>query len=81
MNVVKSEMMARESCESPERGDKEAHSETKALLTRNKILVSVFCNQNHYSDKCIVITDVDRRKEMVRRNRLGFKCFATGHPI
>ena len=88
MNVVKNEITARESCDFvrnqkkvPERSEKEAHCSTEALFAGNKNLVCAFCNQNQYSDKCTIITDVDRRKEMVRRNRLCFKCLATGHPI
>ena len=88
MNVVKNEITARESCDfvrnqkkNPERSEKDAHCSPKALLAGNIILVCVFCHQNHYSDKCTVMTDVDRRKEMVWRNRLCFKCLSTGHPI
>ena len=88
MNVVKNEITARESCDFvrnqkkiPEKFEKDAHRPTEVLLAGNKILVCAFCKQNHKSDKCTVITGVDRRKEMVRKNRLCFKCLSTGHPI
>ena len=87
MTVLKNEITARENCEfithrkPTERNDKDGHFSTEALLTGNKILICVFCHQNHYSDKCNLITDVERRKEIVRKNRMCFRCLMTGHPI
>ena len=39
----------------------------------------VFCRQDHYSDKCPVVTNIDSRKEIVRNNRLCFKCLGLSH--
>ena len=88
MKVVRDEITARESCEfaksqkrSSESVGKENQCTTEALLTGTRILVCAFCEQNHYHDKCNVVTEIERRKEIVRKNRLCFKCLHVGHPI
>ena len=37
----------------------------------------VFCQSiDHYSDKCIVVTEIDKRRELLKRNRLSFNCLS-----
>ena len=89
MKVIRDEVTAREICyfvKTPKRGidnekEKDNHCTTEALLTGAKVLVCAFCQQNHYHDKCNVVTELERRKEMVRKHRLCFKCLMSGHPI
>ena len=34
-----------------------------------------FCqNVDHYSDKCNILTEIDKRRELLKRNRLCFNC-------
>ena len=41
-----------------------------------------FCrNIGHYSDKCTKVTDMQARLQVIKDNRLCFKCLKTGHPI
>ena len=87
MKVMKDEVTARESCDfmktqkGSDKIDKVSHFTTETLLSGSKFLVCAFCDQNHYSDKCTIVTEVERRKEMVRDKRLCFKCLLGGHPI
>ena len=57
------------------------HITTDALMTGTRLLICAFCSKNHYHDKCSVVTDFEERKEIVRRNRLCFKCLVKGHNI
>ena len=45
------------------------------------MLVCAFCAKNHYHDKCSVVTDLDERKEIARKDRWCFKCLFRGHNI
>ena len=31
------------------------------------------------SDKCIIVTEIDKRRELLKRNRLCFNCLRGGH--
>ena len=88
MNALKDEITARESCDfmkaQLEEGKNEReplHFTTEALFTGMKKLVCAFCKQNHFHDRCTVVTDLNERKEIVHKNRLCFKCLFRGHPI
>ena len=56
---------------------------TEQLLVNNNQKVfsvkCVFCRQDHYSDECPVVTNIDSRKGIVRNNRLCFKCLGLSH--
>ena len=42
--------------------------------------VFFFCqNVDHYSDKCNILTEIDKRRELLKRNRLCFNCLRGGH--
>ena len=88
MAKLKEEITARESClfmksqVGGEMGDAESrHLTTGALLTNTKVLVCAFCHKNHFHDKCSVVTDIKERKEIVRRNRLCYRCLLKAHSI
>ena len=78
MARLRSEICARESCNfmkahgSSEETSK-GHFTTEALMTSTKPLVCAFCfGKNHYHDKCTMVTDIEERKEIARKN--GFVC-------
>ena len=85
LEILKEEIVARESCSFMKNQD---HSEyrnhrftTDSFFTGSRVLKCSFCKQNHFSDKCTVVTDPDKRKEIVWKNRLCFKCLYPGHSI
>ena len=52
-----------------------------ALLvgSHKRSLKCAFCSQNHYHDKCNVVTDYESRKNIFWQNKLCFKCLRLGH--
>ena len=60
-------------------------SSTAALLTENKSVQTregpwcTFCNGNHPSSNCTIVTDISARKQILRRRGKCFKCLKTGH--
>ena len=62
-------------------------SSTAALLTENKSVQSregpwcTFCNGNHPSSNCTIVTDISARKQILRRRGKCFKCLKTGHLV
>ena len=40
-----------------------------------------FCNQNHFSDQCTVISNVNTRNEIARNKKLCFRCLKSNHMI
>ena len=89
MGILKDEITSRESCDflqnqsrETRNGRENRHITTEALYTGNtKSLACAFCKHNHYPDKCNVVTEIRQRKEIVRKNRLCYKCLFSGHPI
>ena len=91
MDTLKIEITARENCDyvnSLTRGDKEYTNDygrrdrritTQALLANDRELKCCFCGENHYNDKCTVVTDIDSRKKIVFDKKLCFKCLASSH--
>ena len=87
------EITARENCDyvnlTPQRNSKEfpinferrdKRITTQALLTNNdREPKCCFCKQNHYHDKCTVVTDVESRKKIVYDNKLCLKCLLPSH--
>ena len=86
--ALKKEITARENCflmkssSGEDAGDSEPRRiTTGALLADTKILACAFCKRNHFHDRCTVLTDVNQRKDIVRKNRLCYKCLFQGHAI
>ena len=48
---------------------------------RAKRRTCAFCKKQHFSDQCRIITDVERRRGMVKANRLCFRCLRDNHMI
>ena len=73
LKILKQEIMARESCEFIKRQMSEDHLDSKnkrdfttqAFYSGSRVLKCAFCKQCHYSDKCSVVTDLEKRKEIV----------------
>ena len=54
---------------------------TETFYTGSRVLKCSFCKQNHFSDKCTIVTELEKRKEIVWNNRLCFKCLYPEHSI
>ena len=54
---------------------------TDSFFTGSRVLKSSFCKQNHFPDKCTVVTDLDKWIEIVWKYRLCLKCLYPGHSI
>ena len=39
----------------------------------------MFCGQQHYKDKCNVVTNLEARKEIMSTNKFCYKCVFPGH--
>lgn len=82
LSILCSEIKTHESCvsqkeESKRKSDKRDKSPThttESLLSSNRPLVCAFCSGKHFSDKCTVVSDVSARYEMVKKNKLCFRC-------
>jgi hypothetical protein len=88
MTILREETVARESCEFMKgKGDTEfQENKNKGFTTQNlyagtRNTKCSFCKQNHFSDKCTVVTDLQKQKEIVWKDRLCFKCLNSGHSI
>ena len=68
MTELKLELLARERAKSQNESSKKVPSQpftTDALLTNEKRGSCPFCKGQHFPDKCRVVTDVNRRKELM----------------
>ena len=59
------------------------HSDSPSHFKRSsgkpQSLVCAFCKGNHWADKCNVISDVDSRKDFLRKGKLCFMCLRPDH--
>ena len=91
MKELKAELLARERCDESIMRDKEkriSHQQsnwrdartTEALFSssRNRTACA-YCDGSHYSDQCRVVTDIKRRKEILKGDRRCFRCTRPGH--
>ena len=88
LQLLKEEIEARESCEEKESQEnvnmfkpKPRGITTGNLMTINSKIKCCFCDQNHYADKCNVVTDLTTRREIIRNNKLCFRCLIPNHSI
>ena len=88
MEILKSEISARESCEfMKSQSDVFVAKEyvipgkntTDALFAGVRTLICGFCGQNHYHDRCNVVTDLTERKRIAYEKKLCFKCLSSSH--
>ena len=63
-----------------EEATKKAPYSGSALVAGSNFKKCVFCQSvDHYSDKCIIVTDIDKRRDLLKRNRICFNCLKGGH--
>ena len=55
------------------------YSTAAALLSDTSSPLSVFCDQSHYSTNCRVVTDHEKRKELLLKAGICFNCLKNGH--
>ena len=85
LKCINEEISARESYEflkSQDNGDNEDRKSntTSSLLIKQKEIICAFCdNKGHYSDKCTIVTDVNARRDKLKRSRCCFNCLRPGH--
>ena len=87
MEELKRELEARERCYSAtEKNDqhqnslKRDYSTTEALYAGNTHFIScAYCDGKHYSDQCRIVTDVNKRNELLKRKKKCFLCTRFGH--
>ena len=78
LEILEEGIVARESCSFMKNQDhseyRNHHFTIDSFFTGSRVLKCSFCKQNHFSDKCTVVTDLDKRKGIVWKNCLCFKC-------
>ena len=80
MEELKKELEARERCQSlaeknTPRFSRREPSTTESLYTGGNYVPScAYCDGKHYSDRCKIVTDVNKRKELLRKKRRCFLC-------
>jgi len=91
MRELKAELMARERCDESVMKDKERRSlhqqsswrdarTTEALFSgSNGRKGCAYCDGEHFSDQCRVVTDVNKRKDILKRDKRCFRCTRVGH--
>ena len=83
--VIHEEISARENFEYLKQNDfdkKELNNQftTSSLHAQTKVRKCVFCkNEDHYSDQCKIVTDVNSRKEISSKGKCCFNCLKPGH--
>ena len=65
------------------KGKKEDSFSNSSLLSAGKLSRTkkcLFCYKtDHYSDQCQIVTDLKARREILKKNRICFKCLKPGH--
>ena len=59
--------------------DEKFEQKNKGQFSKQKEKVCLFCKEQHYSDKCSKVKNVDDRREILKKNRYCFKCMKPGH--
>ena len=57
------------------------HTTTGSLTVNTHSIKCVFCKDEHYPDKCNVVTDMQARTEVIRNSRLCYKRLQPFHGI
>ena len=58
-------------------------STSAALFSKNKFVRQkcVFCNGNHWSDQCNIVSEITSRKEHLKRTNRCFLCLKENHKL
>ena len=86
MNELREELEARERCQwnverKPDEQFKGAKSSAGALLVEDQYKNCAYCDGRHYSDQCRIVTDLTKRREILRTERRCFLCTRKNHMI
>ena len=86
LEILREEIKARETCILPQSENSEVDIQTpytqSALFTKSKSTSKIkclFCRGPHYSDKCDNVTDLQTRKEHVKKQKRCFICLKSDH--
>ena len=84
MDCFNIEIIACENCEylkqDEERINHGHRYSGKTLNVSSKIRKCVFCGSDkHYSGRCNIVTDIEKRNELLKSNRVCFNCLKGGH--
>ena len=81
LECISDEISARESfmfLKDQESNNEKVKYSAHSFVVEQKNLC-IFCNKGHYSDQCKVITELNSRKEIVKKQRRCFRCMKPGH--
>ena len=87
MEELKRKLEARERChvEAEEKGNAKfqtkRHSTAEMLLVGAQKVSCAYCDGKHFSDQCRVVTDLVKRKELLKKKRRCFQCTRSNHMI
>ena len=86
--ALRDEILAQETCVSPSSRNTDEivnpeYSSASALLAKGQStkpkIICVFCNGQHFSDKCSAVTDVSACKDLIRKSGRCYNCLNTDH--
>ena len=85
LSAINQEITARENFEYLKQNSFDIKEESKNFTTSSlhvqaRLKKCVFCKcEDHYSDQCRIITDIDTRRENLKKGNIYFKCLKPGH--
>ena len=85
LSAINQEITARENFEYLKQNSFDSKEESKNFITSSlhaqpRLKKCVFCKcEDHYSDQCRIITDIDTRREILKKGNICFKCLKPGH--
>ena len=62
-------------------GQQSPNVHSQSSKSQQRELVCPFCSGNHYADKCRTVTDVVKRKDLLKKQRRCFLCCSAAHVI
>ena len=88
MDVFKRELVARERCEIFENlsvqdnwGVEKEEGYSTLYTTSHKTLYCTYCNKDHTSNRCHIVTDIVARKALLREQNRCYNCLRPGHTV
>ena len=85
LSAINQQITARENFEYLKQNSFDSKEENKNFTTSSlhaqaRLKKCVFCKcEDHYSDQCRIITDIDTRREILKKGNICFKCLKPGH--
>ena len=84
LSVINQEIAARENFEYLKQSSFDSKEESKnfttsSLYAQARLKKCVFCKcVDHYSDQCRIVTEIDTRREILKKGNICFKCLKPG---